>query len=91
MSVSEYSPEDKERLVNIRFMELFDSNFERRFKEAFDQRLMEFAELTGGTQQQQPPRATHHQPLPPQQQQPAQQGRRRSAFDIALGQALGYS
>lgn len=89
--MSDVSPEDRERLVDIRFGELFDRHMDRRFAEVFDQRLMEWADLAGGSGQSQPPRATYNRPLPPTsgEQQPRQ--KRRSLFEISLAETLGLT
>jgi len=86
----EYSPEDKERLVDLRFGELYDRHSDAKLDARIDKRLMEWADLAmANGQVQQPSRATSSRPLPPTEPQP--KPRRRSAFDIALAQALGMS
>jgi len=91
MSDINVTPEDRERIVDMRFAELLRKHLATELPPIFDQRLMEWAALATPTSDpgQQPRRATHSQPLPPSEGQP--RPRRRSAFDIALAQALGMS
>ena len=89
MSDINVTPEDRERIVDMRFAELLRKHLANELPPMFDQRLMEWAALAteNNSQPQQPRRATYSQPLPPTDGQP--RPRRRSAFDIALAQALG--
>jgi len=90
MSDINVTPEDRERIVDMRFGELFDRHADAKLDARIDRKILEWAELASqnAQAQQQPRRATSSQPLPPSDQQP--RPRRRSAFDIALAQALGF-
>ena len=49
----ELSPEDRERLVDAKFGELFDRWWEKRFSEAFDKRVIEMQSASGKPQSSQ--------------------------------------
>jgi hypothetical protein len=83
------SPEEREQIVDIRFGQLFDKHWDRKFGESFDKRVTEM-------------QATRRRQGPPQQPQPQQQpdpepderhhmpSKRRSLFEICLSDTLGF-
>jgi hypothetical protein len=83
MPIEDLEPEDRERLVRIKYGELFDECFKERFEAAFDARVKELYGASGKSV-----------PEPQQSQQQSQQQRqtprkRMSAFEAALAQGLG--
>lgn len=83
MAIEDLEPEDRERLVRIKYAELFDECFKERFEAAFDERVKT---LYGAAGKQAPEAGQQQQ----QQQQTRQQPRKRmSAFEAALAQGLG--
>lgn len=83
MAIEDLEPEDRERLVKIRFKELFQECLEESFGEMFDKRVKDTYSAAG----RQAPEAGQQQQ---QQQQTRQQPKKKmSAFEAALAQGLG--
>lgn len=83
MAIEDLEPEDRERLVRIKYAELFDECFKERFEAAFDARVKELYGASGrsapeGQQQQQSQQQSRQQPK-----------KKMSAFEAALAQGLG--
>lgn len=75
----EISPEDRERLVEAKFGELFDRFWEKKFGEEFDKRVTEMSKSR--------PKQPSAPGTPPAQQESQSQSsnRRYSLLDKALG------
>lgn len=79
------TPEDRDRLVKTKFSDLLKELGPTALKEMVDTAVDEkIAALRGGSQQQ---GGQQQQQSAPPAQEP--QGRKRSAFDIAIANALG--
>jgi hypothetical protein len=72
----EISDEDRERLVQAKFSELFDHNWDRRFAEEFDKRVTEMSKSSKSA-----PTKSNDKSDPPTEKKV----RRSSMLDKALG------
>lgn len=76
----EIDPEDRDKLVDLKFGELFDKHWERKFGEEFDKRVTEMTK----SRRSAPASSSHSTESEPAQ--PRQQGGRKlSLLDKALG------
>jgi hypothetical protein len=75
----EISSEDRERLVEAKFGELFDRFWEKKFGEEFDRRV---TEMTKSRPRQTPSAPSSTEPAPQQEQS---KPRKYSLLDKALG------
>jgi hypothetical protein len=74
----EISDEDRERLVDAKFTEYFERNWERKFASEFDKRVGEMVAAAKGKRPSEPG-------SPPVEQGSQRQQKRSSLFEKALG------
>jgi hypothetical protein len=76
----EIDPEDRDKLVDLKFGELFDRHWERKFGEEFDKRVNEMTKTRK-------PQASQQQPEGQQEPQRTGKQRKYSLLDKAIGLA----